>query len=287
MTLSVACIAVSYHGDEHAVRWAQSLAAASREVDFSFVLVDNTERHDAGALFARIEAVVPGALCLSPGTNLGYFGGARHGLDRLLERRPSPDWIMVSNVDLEVAGDDFWGPLARLDQLSDVGVVGPSIWSDLGKRDLNPRYTTRPEARRVRSYPWIFRHRWVLNAYEALSYVKHHAAAWSRIPTHGAAAPARAPDCQPNRIYAVHGSCLLFSRRFFECGGTLAYPGFLFGEELFVAETARRLGLGVYHEPRMRVVHDEHSATGVFRSRAVARHVYDSARYVADTFFAD
>jgi GT2 family glycosyltransferase len=100
------------------------------------------------------------------------------------------------------------------------------------------------------------------------------------------AKPAFSPGDEGVRtIYAPQGSCLVFSRRYFEQGGSLEYPAFLFGEEIFVAETVLRLGLQVVYDPRLRVWHDEHASTGRLRSRKLARYVGQSAAYLADTFF--
>jgi len=87
-------------------------------------------------------------------------------------------------------------------------------------------------------------------------------------------------------IYAPQGSCIVFSKLFFSLGGKLNYPKFLFGEEIFVAETARNFGLRVVYSPRLKVWHDDHSSTGLVRSRKIAAYVRESARFITDTYFA-
>lgn len=45
---------------------------------------------------------------------------------------------------------------------------------------------------------------------------------------------------QLKSIYAPFGAFIVFHRQYFESGGHLSYGSFLFGEEIFITETARR-----------------------------------------------
>jgi GT2 family glycosyltransferase len=94
-----------------------------------------------------------------------------------------------------------------------------------------------------------------------------------------------ATTSHPVAIYAPHGSFLIFNWSYFSTGGTLDHPTFLFGEEIFVAEAARRLKLRVVHDPRLVVFHEEHATTGIFPRAAMARYLRESSAYMADQFF--
>jgi len=95
--------------------------------------------------------------------------------------------------------------------------------------------------------------------------------------------PSESGEVEP--IYAAHGSFLAFHRSYFERGGTLGHGAFLFGEEIFVAETARRLGLAVLFEPRVIVEHAEHSSMGPLWRRETSDRRREASRYLANTFF--
>jgi GT2 family glycosyltransferase len=71
----------------------------------------------------------------------------------------------------------------------------------------------------------------------------------------------------PGKIFAPHGSCIIFNKNYFERGGTLEPISFLFGEEMFIGETARRINLEVVYVPDLQVSHTEHSSFGNFISR--------------------
>lgn len=89
------------------------------------------------------------------------------------------------------------------------------------------------------------------------------------------------------KIYAPFGAFIVFHRRYFEAGGHLNYGSFLFGEEIFVAETARRLGMAIVYDSRLRLCHREHGAMLNVPSRQIARYAAQSARYLARTYFSD
>jgi GT2 family glycosyltransferase len=91
----------------------------------------------------------------------------------------------------------------------------------------------------------------------------------------------------PGKIYAPHGACIVFSRHYFEAGGNLDYPCFLYGEEFFVAETARRLQLAIVVDPALKITHHEHATTGLLAPVSMARHVYDSLGFLLQTYYPD
>jgi len=88
----------------------------------------------------------------------------------------------------------------------------------------------------------------------------------------------------PTEIYAPHGSFIIFSREYFERGGSLKPGAFLYAEELFVAETCRRLGLKAVYWPVIQVAHDEHVSTAA--NPAVRHFMATAADYCYKEFFA-
>jgi GT2 family glycosyltransferase len=80
-------------------------------------------------------------------------------------------------------------------------------------------------------------------------------------------------------IYAPHGSCLIFSRKYFEAGGLIDDGFFLYAEEFCVAEMCLHLGLPVIHEPELRVWHNENQTTGRMLSRNGYSHQKNGFRY--------
>ena len=230
---------------------------------------------------------------MKPERNLGYFGGARLGLDKYLETNAPPDWVVVSNVDIEFRDEGFFHRLERHEYDGHIGIVAPSIWSDRCRRDINPKMTERPSRPRMRFYRYLFANYYLANLYllasRAKMIVDRHAETMLSLfnkSTKVSVDPDSGTGCSEVRtIYAPHGSCMVFSRRYFAAGGSLDYPQFLFNEEVFVAETARRLGLRIVYDPRLKVRDYEHASTGIIRAREVAAYAAASAKYVFEEYF--
>jgi GT2 family glycosyltransferase len=87
------------------------------------------------------------------------------------------------------------------------------------------------------------------------------------------------------QIFAPHGSCIIFHRNYFKRGGSLQHVAFLFAEELFIAEEARRIGLRVVYAPTIRIDDLEHASTGRFLSRKMIRYRKQSIDAIIGKFY--
>lgn len=292
----VAIIGVTYESDDAVQVFMKSLREASVKghdrswrVDWTTLVVDNTEREDSSFLAEVLHNHDPGAILVKAPTNLGYFGGARLGLRRYLESAGIPDWLVISNVDVEIDLHTFLEVLPKLTRSGDIGVIAPSVWSNTHNRDWNPKMVRRPSRRRMHLYKTLFASRVGLSLFEFGSRIKSLILPWrSKVllaSSHEHLLGHLSSGVEWQKIYAPHGACLAFSSSYFEAGGDLEYPGFLFGEEVFVAETARALGLQVAYVPTLRVSSRDHVSTGVIRSREMARHIRESASLIFELYF--
>jgi GT2 family glycosyltransferase len=274
---TVLLICVKYGSDTETAQYLESLRKLHGKMNLHVFVVDNNAGAElpeplSGRNVTRVRSE----------ENLGYFGGARSGLSLYLRDHPLPDWVIVSNVDLVIEDSQFLDKLAAMGDRPRLGVVAPSIRSDLTGRHQNPFIRRRPSAARMHAYKWLFRSWLVLNIYELASAAFHKLRNAAR---RWLGAPGGVREAQGGTIYAPHGSFVIFSSEYFRKGGDLNFPCFLFGEEVHIAETLRRIGLDALYEPSLEVVHQEHNSTKLLRSRKIARAVASSAAYCADTFF--
>ncbi len=274
---TVLLVCVKYGSDAETAQYLESLRQLQGQRSLQVLVVDNTvgAKPDEGSKDSDVTL-------LRTEENLGYFGGARTGLSLYLREHPLPDWIIVSNVDLVIEDSQFLNKLSALRGKPRLGVVAPSIRSALTGKDQNPFMRRRPSAARMHAYKWMFRSWLLLNTYELA------AAAFHKVRHSVQGRPRMSPDSteKPDAtIYAPHGSFLIFSGEYFRAGGTLDFPCFLFGEEIYFAETVRTLGLDVIYEPSLQVLHHEHKSTNLVKSRKLARVFASSAAYCADTYF--
>jgi GT2 family glycosyltransferase len=262
-TRSALFVAVSYFGSADLRELVTSLIEGSRS-SWRLVVVDNSldgrESERISSLCShdgRISAI-------TPASNLGYYGGARLALS---EQGIPPAWTVVCNTDLAFASDF----VERLCSAPPEVVLAPSVRSLRTGRDQNPYLARRPGRWKARQWRWEFATVPVAKLVVALGNIPSRR--WSR----------RRVQCdQAQQIYAPHGSCIAFPASFFERGGSLLHPPFLFGEEISVGEQCRRIGMSVTYEPSLRVFHAEHRATGVWRSTRMVRWQQEAVRYATD-----
>jgi GT2 family glycosyltransferase len=279
---TILLVVVCYDGEVDVRRLLQEQSVRQSTVDVVTLIVDNGTRSSGSiAALADLHCPAEGVHVMSPGTNLGYFGGARWALEQYLETNYLPLWVVVCNPDIALVPTDFFGRLVRLHGSAEPMVVGPTI---ISSRTRNPQaafMSTRPSATRMHLYKLIYSSRCLASIYELGSRALLFAGSARR----WALRARRNGDRRRRVIYACHGSFMIFNHSYFERGGGLAHGAFLFGEEVFVAESVRRLRGQIVYEPELRVIHRGRSSTSYFQGATMHEHLRRATAYVADEFF--
>ncbi|MCW5793370.1 MAG: hypothetical protein KIS97_03425 [Nitrospira sp.] len=281
--LPMVVIGVTYKSNLDALRLArQVLQEKAGERPF-LVLVDNSEVSNLESVLSDLDSHQSEIIIHRPGHNLGYFGGAASALQEFLLTHEWPEWVIVCNVDLFLYGESFFVRLMRYGESHTHAVIAPTIISGVSGRDQNPFMSTRPTSLRMNFYKAIFQWYPTLWLYSVMHVMKERSR--KLLKPLGTEAMEPGLYVEPVPIYAGHGAFLAFRKSYFESGGSLHHGAFLYGEEVFVAETARRAGSSVAYDPRLRVHHEEHKTIGVWPTRLMASRMKEAAAYCADTFF--
>lgn len=281
----VLVVCVCYRSDHDAVEFVETVLSNEQADTYHLLLVDNSEASTLCETLAAKGITRAAVSLLVPGKNLGYYGGAEWGLCEYLKGHEMPDWVVVCNADLTFSGENFLGNLTEQGLTHGHAIIAPAILSRFSGRDQNPYMLVRPSRLRMRFYKFVFCWYVLLVAYSLLSIVVRKGGRMlRRLSVDDDGGGHAAPEVV-RTIYAPHGACIAFRRSYFDAGGTLRHGAFLFGEEIFVAETARHLHLTIAYNPRLRVIHEEHKATGVWPTKVIAAYMQESAAYCADTFF--
>ncbi len=275
--LKVGVLVVSYQNNPELLAFLQHLSEFAKDhIDHVVATANGLDDKDVTTLATGVSGLMPGRLSLIAGLqNPGYFGGAALGWLDLQALGPVPDWIIVTNDDVRFA-PDFFLNLAKA-PLENTAVLAPDIVVPASGVHQNPLYEKKPPAHRLRLLLWLHTHPVVMRAFMVFRAIRQRLS-MKRVST---SPPLR------HEVYAPHGACIVFSRQYFQRGGSLDYPGFLYGEEFFVAETARQLGLAIYMEPTLRVAHMEHASTGLLAPAAMAGYVRDSLALVLSKYYSE
>jgi GT2 family glycosyltransferase len=289
---TVLTICINYHNEEETIGFVRGVLRQEGDQAQTVIVVDNSVPPKTDNPLRRALDSDARISIMYPGRNLGYFGGAAWALRKYASRLGLPEWIIVSNTDICLVQPDFLAHLREFHSAAPHAIVAPAIYSELSKRDLNPYMRTRPTRSRMKRLKLLFRYLPVASTYHILAFAKafllknYRNLRSATVARAGSVVNANQKTLLPQQIYAPHGSFVVFSRRYFESGGTLDHGVFLCGEEFFIAETARRLGLQVIYDPRLAVIHKEHATLGRYTSRRLLKFQREATHYVTDTFFS-
>ncbi|MBL7949869.1 MAG: hypothetical protein JNN19_12835 [Bacteroidia bacterium] len=219
------------------------------------------------AVLESLGLELPEVLIFLAPRNLGYLGGARFGLERYLAiRAVQPAWFIVMNSDVAFTRPDFFEVFFQ--KAAGADVAAPAVFSTLSKFHQNP-FSDRPyPVSRLRFLRRVFSFYPSYLLYQCLAYIKR------------AFRSARNTGQEPRSVYALHGTFLAFHRRYFEKGGSLDFKGFLFGEELYVAEQVKSIQGECRYIPELTLEHREHASTGRFKSPGMVKYMKESTDYL-------
>lgn len=264
---SVLFLTAHFHNEAEVRAFTDHLLALRRFSSLFIAIADNSG--NLGPISRK------GVFVVKPPRNLGYLPGCAAAFEAwLAERGTLPEWVAVTNTDLRLA-PDFLERLERLDLPPAASVIAPDILLPGGSRQ-NPLLRERPSARTMRTYARLMQGVAFAAMFEMTVRARHVFRAF---------APPPKCDTGPSSIYAPHGSLVLFRRTFFERGGRLTYAARMYGEEIHIAEQARRAGVGVVWCRDLVAHHFEHSTTSRVPVLLRSEWRAESARLLFNEYF--
>ena len=184
-------------------------------------------------------------------SNTFYWGGVALALDTLdLNYANGPSWIIVCNNDILFTQQDFLERLIALGP-DKYPVIGPTIFSSITGKNLNP-YMDQPIRRLEKIYLSLFYINYVTARIMQISlkWLKKLLATLKR------PSPSKI-----KKIYAPHGSFVIFSNQYFKRGGWIDSNYEMYGEEVTTAEIAKKNKIPIFFVPDLKVLHVIHSST--------------------------
>jgi GT2 family glycosyltransferase len=278
----IALIVINYRKSDLTVNLCETLVRLENREALQIIVVDNAADSASRKNLDRCYKMGLKVDVLHESTNWGYLGGARRGLQHIRERGWKPDWIIVSNSDIEFNDPNFISKLTSVKSSGDIGVLAPDILLGKSGHSQNPYLPLRPQASRMHFYKWIFRFTVTCFVYQMLGLMKSIA----QRGTERQSLKLNAGKSSSTDIYAGHGAFMIFSKAYFDRGGNFEHKPFLFGEEITVAENCRRLKLKVRYEPSLKVTHMDHGSIGWFPSRSLLNFQREASKFCAETYFS-
>lgn len=197
--------------------------------------------------------------------NKGYLGGA---LPIYNAKAQGFDFVSISNVDLQLA-EDFFEQLLTIDDKG-IGWLAPDIYTNKINRHENPYVLNRPTKRNFCIWNLIYSYTWIYRLY-------HRMYVWK-----GRQAKTY-PSCD---IYAGHGSFVLLTKAFVAHYPEMHFPGFMYGEEIYIAELMRAAELKVRYVPTLRIDNIGNINTAHIQQSQKSQWSKESLNAIYKQFFA-
>lgn len=254
----VGLITINYKNTLFTKNLIESLSKLKEFNSLRIIVIDNSSTTDSKeeleVLRKKYESNID---CFYLPDNLYYFKGAEYALRKVY---PSvelmPEWIIICNNDIIIEQEDFIEKLIMLDYRK-YGIIAPSIISMESGKDQNPflvyPYDKKDIIKRKILLSNFYVYYLIINLLNLKKKIKTKLFVSDKYSLR---------EGKELRIYAPHGSFIIFSRLYFEKGGYIDTNFDLYGEELTIAEIARRINVPVVYLPFLKVIHMEHKSLG-------------------------
>jgi N-acetylglucosaminyl-diphospho-decaprenol L-rhamnosyltransferase len=236
----------------------------------SVVVVENGAPGSAEAALDALDALAalrnedssPRVRVVRPGRNIGYGAGVNRGLAALAATSPPPEWVLVSNADLEVHPGTLDALRAALESHPAWAVVGPRIFTDTG--DVYPSVRVFP------SFTDAAGHALLALFKPDNPFTKRYK---PEVPEGGVVTEAG----------WISGSCFLARRQAMEELGGFDEAYFMYAEEMDLCWRAHQAGWGVGFAGSGAVTHIEGVSTARHPYRMMLAHHRSALRFTFRT----
>ncbi|MDY4217672.1 MAG: glycosyltransferase family 2 protein [Prevotella sp.] len=263
---SLVIYAVTYNSYACLENYLASLDVSCKAVEENFIceviVVDNSTQKEKITYFPTSYSLT----ILPMKENLGYFPS----LHEVMKTHPplQADYVIISNVDM-LYEETTIPKLLQAEISERVGWIVPMIMSQTKGYNLNPQAAFRYSLKRLKLLRFAFKYPIVHYVYTKTLHKRK-----------------KFRSEQPKGcVYAGHGSFLILTKSYFEKAGVIAYPNFLYGEELYLAEENLRHELDVVYLPEIRVDDIGKVSTGQLKSKDYYNYNYTGLDYIIKNYY--
>jgi hypothetical protein len=207
--------------------------------------------------------------------NYGYFGAAFKAIKKLYIDLEDNEFLIICNNDI-IFNDFKWMQELNPDYFkkNKIGLIGPFIESS-DKSNSNPFMKIRPTKSTYLIWRAIFS---FFHLTRTIYYIKKFLKK-DKIQT------ISKKSLQIEYVYAVHGSCIIFTKYFFDSRFDWIDKPFLYAEEICVAEHCIQNNLNVISNPNLKIKHNEHLTIGDQMTKEKFRYISSAQKYILSKYY--
>lgn len=259
--MKIAFVILHYNVVDETEKCIESILTRCDADNYSIVVVDNCSLNGSGEkLYKKYKDDSKVHVILNK-KNLGFANGNNVGID-YARKKMNADFVVVLNNDTYLVQNDFCNVILQEWEHSNFAVLGPFVHT-LGGENQNPVAHQITTVSQVNF--WIRHHYkglirtylgvdslW-LNLKERIKRMIGYKNLQKKINAKGGSVR------QEN--VKLHGCCLVFSPKFFECFDGFDSRTFMYAEEDILLAQVRKRGLLTVYNPHLEIFHAERAAT--------------------------
>ncbi|BDT72839.1 hypothetical protein os4_23840 [Comamonadaceae bacterium OS-4] len=246
----------NYNNSRLSIQAAHSIAAHHGDCEYQIVLVDNASTEDERRILAEPGALPPDCTVLWSPKNVGYFDGLNLGITALWDNSTHYDAIVIGNNDLVFESSFFEGMRRRTEAFARHSVVSPDIIT-LDHEHQNPHVIS--SVSRFREIIW--------DLYFSSFWLSQLIGWFARLARSLVGRKDHQAHAHEGPISQGYGACYILTPRFFQNYRLLWSPGFLMGEEFYLARQLASHGEQMYYVPDIPVQHHDHATVSKLPSK--------------------
>lgn len=207
-----------------------------------------------------------------PLDNLGYFNGAFTILNSIKDKKKY-SYNIVSNVDITVDKSFFLELKSYIpDEIT--CWITPYVEDNRYKSNIAVEQMFRPSKLKVQIRKLVFKYPLIFSLFDFF---------------HAIRIKKRQPNISINHemeIYSGTGCIFIFTPLFFEKYTEIHYPGFLYGEEVYISECILKVGGKNMYVPSIKCYNIGAISTRKLFPKQKCKYQYQMTKYTLDNFYA-
>lgn len=206
--------------------------------------------------------------------NKGYINSAQEAMLHYgASKCQQADFVIVSNVDISLS-ETFFIQLLTL-KTTNIGWIVPRIYTPSTRTEENPYAIYRYSKFKLHILKCLYSVPFLLRCYVKTGHLIRSKQRQQQVAS-----------LQEKKIYAGHGSILIFTKKFMQDIFPFNFPCFLYGEEIYFAELALRHNLNTCFYPQIEVENiSAHISTGMLPVAKRCKYNYIAIQYLLNEFY--
>ena len=270
--MKITFFVINYKADFYLDKLINSIYLSKKgiNIEVNIHVLDNSQKDQVEFDSFKNDYLKSGVFIHSNGENVGYFGGIP--IAQKILQKEETDCVIYCNPDLQV-DVNFFAELIKLKNVD--SIIAPAIISEREGIDQNPKYIEKIPISKMNRLKLIYSNVVSHSLFFSMAKIKEII---EKIIGR------QHVKLKNETIYAPHGAMFIFNNvSFFK--KLKSYPCFLFGEEIFIAEEAKKSDTLIFYKPKIKVYDVRHASISLISSE-LKRDLYSkSINYLLKEYY--